>query len=223
MKKFFMMAAVACMLITAASCGNKTAQNSKTTDSENVATDSTASKMEAAQVPEATAVLSELGEKLNSKDPKVIATVTEKIKSQIKAYIDKGDIETANKYAAQVKTYLKEHAEQIKTATKGETATLDDLVNSVSNIPTNAANAATEAGQTVKSDAENAANGAVSTAKNAAATNKVNAAKQAATDKANSAVNSAHKKASDAVNKANKKANDAVNSAADKAIKGIGL
>ena len=136
MKKIFMMAAVACMLITAASCGNKTAQNSKTTDSENVATDNTASKMEAAQVPEATAVLSELGEKLNSKDPKVIATVTEKIKSQIKAYIDKGDIETANKYAAQVKTYLKEHAEQIKTATKGETATLDDLVNSVSNIPT---------------------------------------------------------------------------------------
>lgn len=229
MKKLFILAAA---VITLASCGNKTNGNNDATDSAAVATDS----VNAAQYTggkSADETVQALNEQLNAKDTKNLEATLAEAKTQYEALVKAGKTEEAAQYASKLKEFYDKNAETIKTVATGNT-TINNLVNGIANLPTDAdnaaqalksaaesdanatvngvkdaANKATEnAKQTVK-DAENSARQAVKNAESNARQS-VSNAKKNAEDKAKSAVSNAKQKTRDAANKA---VNDALNKA----------
>lgn len=187
MKKLFFAAAI----LTAATltgCGNKT----------NSAADGAADSLENVDSilqagPEAVAdsLIDALNANISSKDSKSLEATIASIKAKYDELVKSGKTEEAKTYAEKLKTYLKEHAEEVKTITSGN-ATVNDIVNTVVNIPTTTEEAASTVKNGVKEAVDNGKQ---------AVENKVDEKKQEAKQKVNDAVNNASQKASDAVNK----------------------
>lgn len=246
MKKLFF-AVLAIAALTISSCGNKTKNAAEATDS---LVDSTAVVDTTALAPETQSMFKILSYKLSDviakKDPKVLTTVLADIASSYKALVNAGNLKDALPFAQLVKDYVAKNAEAIKTIASGN-ETINGLLTTIQNLPTDAATTAEAAKAAVTNDAVNLASttlqkaaAAGATAQAAAAALKsmptvaaetaataVDQAKAAAVDQANQTVEGAKQEATDAANKtvtdAKAKANQSIDDAAAAAKKGLGL
>lgn len=203
MKKFFWIAAVAAMCLTAC---NKTQTAEENLDFENA-------------TPEA--VVSSLSEKVQSGDATAIAEAVATVKDELNSLIESGDVEKITAYASQIKTFVEENAEALKGFNIDVTP-LTNIFEQVKAIPGNAEEAAQGVVDAAKAEAEATATEAVEDAK-AKATEAVEDAKAKATEavedakaKANEAVEDAKAKANEKVEEGKAKANEAIQNAANK-------
>lgn len=226
MKKMMFLAALFAAL-TFSSCGGN-----KTSDATDAAADTTALDANGNSVvdPEAAAITTteKLDSVLNAKDadPAAVKEAVASIEQKIEELKASGNTEAAAAYASKVKTYLTEHAEEIKKIDPTSVTVLD-VVNAATNLPANATDAAKEAANAVTSDAAAAkeaaktAAGAAKSAAESAAKSTVDNAKNKATSAAASATSAATKKVESAKSDAKKKADDAVQKGATKAAGAI--
>ena len=191
MKKFFAMAAVAAMFLTACT-GNKIAED---LDFEKA-------------TPEA--VVSALAEKVQAGDASAINAALETVQTQLSKLVDAGNIEKVSQYAAKIKAFVEENAEALKNFNIDVTP-LTKVFDQVAALP----GAAVEEAQGA---AEDAVEGAVDAAEDAVE-GAVDAAKGAvndAVDAAKGAVNDAVDAGKAAVEEGKAKTNEAIQNAADK-------
>lgn len=192
MKKIFLAATI----LAAASltgCGNKTNPAAEgTADSvENVGTAN-----QAAPQSEADSLINALDTSLSAKDAKSLEDAMASVKAKYDELVKAGLTEEAKAYAAKLKEYFNQHADEVKAAAAGNTA-VSELVNTVANLPSTAEEAVDKA----KEDAENAVN-----EKKEEVKKDIENKKQEAKEKANEAVNKAADKANKAVSGAINKA-----------------
>lgn len=204
MKKIILAAFAVVAMLSVASCGNK--NNATTTENDSTATEITATE----GVDEAIATLDE---KLNAGDAQAFQTAAAEVQKHYAQLISEGKLEEAKAYAEKMKKYFEEHSDAIKTIASGNT-TINDVVNYVTNLPSDAATTAEEAAAYLKNVPTSVANAAVSDVKNAAAD-----AEKAVTETATEAVNNAKNKANDAANAAVEGTKNAVNEKVDAAAK----
>lgn len=191
MKKFFAMAAVAAMFLTACT-GNKIAED---LDFEKA-------------TPEA--VVSALAEKVQAGDATAINAALETVQTQLSKLVDAGNIEKVSQYAAKIKAFVEENAEALKNFNIDVTP-LTKVIDQVAALP----GAAVEEAQ---SAAEDAVEGAVDEAQGAVegAVDAVESAVNDAVDAANKAANDAVEAGKAAVEEGKAKTNEAIQNAADK-------
>jgi len=191
MKKFFAMAAVAAMFLTACT-GNKIAED---LDFEKA-------------TPEA--VVSALAEKVQAGDATAINAALETVQTQLSKLVDAGNIEKVSQYAAKIKAFVEENAEALKNFNIDVTP-LTKVIDQVAALP----GAAVEEAQ---SAAEDAVEGAVDEAQGAVegAVDAVEGAVNDAVDAANKAANDAVEAGKAAVEEGKAKTNEAIQNAADK-------
>ncbi len=219
MKKLFVMAAA---IIALASCGNKTAQNNGTVaDSTeyNPVETLNATQAEATTSAVADSVTKILGEQLTAKDAKKVQSTINAVMAKYQELVKAGKTEEAALYASQVKSFVNEHAEEIKTIASGN-ATIADVVNGIANLPTNAKQAAEAAANAVNSDANAAANAATTAAKNAESNAKkaVSNAKKQTEENLKNAKKAAEADAKAKVDNAKQQTRDAANKAVNNAL-----
>lgn len=221
MKKLFI-PVIAAFCMFAASCGNKTQPNVNPED--------TLTAVPAVDDATDLNVLTQtLDEQFANSDKDGLQATIAAIRQTYETFIKNGDVEGATAYAKSVKEYLEGHAEDIKKLASGD-ATINDIVKTVTNIPTDAETTVEKAQEYLNSlpTAKDVANAAAAQAKEVAS-EKVNEAKEAVTEKATEAVNKAKEqpakaveqskeKANKAIDNASKKATDAVNNAASKLL-----
>ena len=205
-----------------ASCGNKNGANTELGDT--VAVDTLATTE--ANADNAEALVNMLAEKLNANDAAGMAALSQQAQQKIAELIKAGKTEEAQKYASQIKKFIDDNAEKVKTISSGNT-TIADLVNTVSaTTPEDLAKSAAAAVQAdanheaeqLKEDGQAKANEIKEAAKA-----KANEQVSKASTKANEAVTNAQNKANQAVSNAQSKANQKVNDATNSALKKIGL
>lgn len=222
MKKLFILAAAT---IALASCGNKTNENNGGADSAAVTADS-ASTVQDTDGNSAEEIAQTLNEQLNAKDAKSLETTLAAAKAQYEALVKAGKTKEAVQYASKLKEFYDKNAETIKAVATGNT-TINDLVNGIANLPTDADNATQALKGAAQSDANAAVNGVKDAANNAKQTikNAENNAKQTVKDAENNARQSvknakknAEDKAKNAVNNAKQKTRDAANKAVNDAL-----
>ncbi len=191
MKKFFAMAAVAAMFLTACT-GNKIAED---LDFEKA-------------TPEA--VVSALAEKVQAGDATAINAALETVQTQLSKLVDAGNIEKVSQYAAKIKAFVEENAEALKNFNIDVTP-LTKVIDQVAALPGAAVDEA-------QSAAEDAVEGAVDEAQGAVegAVDAVEGAVNDAVDAANKAANDAVEAGKAAVEEGKAKTNEAIQNAADK-------
>ena len=191
MKKFFAMAAVAAMFLTACT-GNKIAED---LDFEKA-------------TPEA--VVSALAEKVQAGDATAISAALETVQTQLSKLVDAGNIEKVSQYAARIKAVVEENAEALKGFNIDVTP-LTKVIDQVAALPGAAVDEA-------QSAAEDAVEGAVDEAQDAVegAVDAVEGAVNDAVDAANKAANDAVEAGKAAVEEGKAKTNEAIQNAADK-------
>lgn len=191
MKKFFAMAAVAAMFLTACT-GNKIAED---LDFEKA-------------TPEA--VVSALAEKVQAGDATAINAALETVQTQLSKLVDAGNIEKVSQYAAKIKAFVEENAEALKNFNIDVTP-LTKVIDQVAALPGAAVDEA-------QSAAEDAVEGAVDEAQDAVegAVDAVEGAVNDAVDAANKAANDAVEAGKAAVEEGKAKTNEAIQNAADK-------
>ena len=191
MKKFFAMAAVAAMFLTACT-GNKIAED---LDFEKA-------------TPEA--VVSALAEKVQAGDATAISAALETVQTQLSKLVDAGNIEKVSQYAAKIKAFVEENAEALKNFNIDVTP-LTKVIDQVAALPGAAVDGA-------QSAAEDAVEGAVDEAQDAVegAVDAVEGAVNDAVDAANKAANDAVEAGKAAVEEGKAKTNEAIQNAADK-------
>ncbi len=191
MKKFFAMAAVAAMFLTACT-GNKIAED---LDFEKA-------------TPEA--VVSALAEKVQAGDATAISAALETVQTQLSKLVDAGNIEKVSQYAAKIKAFVEENAEALKNFNIDVTP-LTKVIDQVAALPGAAVDEA-------QSAAEDAVEGAVDEAQDAVegAVDAVEGAVNDAVDAANKAANDAVEAGKAAVEEGKAKTNEAIQNAADK-------
>lgn len=191
MKKFFAMAAVAAMFLTACT-GNKIAED---LDFEKA-------------TPEA--VVSALAEKVQAGDATAISAALETVQTQLSKLVDAGNIEKVSQYAAKIKAFVEENAEALKNFNIDVTP-LTKVIDQVAALPGAAVDEA-------QSAAEDAVEGAVDEAQGAVegAVDAVEGAVNDAVDAANKAANDAVEAGKAAVEEGKAKTNEAIQNAADK-------
>ena len=191
MKKFFAMAAVAAMFLTACT-GNKIAED---LDFEKA-------------TPEA--VVSALAEKVQAGDATAINAALETVQTQLSKLVDAGNIEKVSQYAAKIKAFVEENAEALKNFNIDVTP-LTKVIDQVAALPGAAVDGA-------QSAAEDAVEGAVDEAQGAVegAVDAVEGAVNDAVDAANKAANDAVEAGKAAVEEGKAKTNEAIQNAADK-------
>ena len=191
MKKFFAMAAVAAMFLTACT-GNKIAED---LDFEKA-------------TPEA--VVSALAEKVQAGDATAISAALETVQTQLSKLVDAGNIEKVSQYAAKIKAFVEENAEALKNFNIDVTP-LTKVIDQVAALPGAAVDGA-------QSAAEDAVEGAVDEAQGAVegAVDAVEGAVNDAVDAANKAANDAVEAGKAAVEEGKAKTNEAIQNAADK-------
>ena len=191
MKKFFAMAAVAAMFLTACT-GNKIAED---LDFEKA-------------TPEA--VVSALAEKVQAGDASAINAALETVQTQLSKLVDAGNIEKVSQYAAKIKAFVEENAEALKNFNIDVTP-LTKVFDQVAALPgatvEEAQGAAEDAVEGAVDAAEDAVEGAVDAAKGAV---------NDAVDAAKGAVNDAVDAGKAAVEEGKAKTNEAIQNAADK-------
>lgn len=239
MQKVFLFATV--IALTLASCGNKSQSNAPEADSTAVETvDSTAATTEEAATPlteEAKATVEnltgELQKAITAKDSKATIATLANLQTIYKNLVVQGKLDEAKSYGSAIKTFVSNHADDIKNVAEGNT-TVAQLVEGIKNLPTSASTTAEQAKEAIKQDVINLASPtiakgatAIATAEAAAETVKnlpasvKTAAETAATQAVNNAKTSAENKAKEEVQKVNDKANAAVNNAKAKAAQEV--
>lgn len=239
MQKVFLFATV--IALTLASCGNKSQSNAPKADSTAVETvDSTAATTEEAATPlteEAKATVEnltgELQKAITAKDSKATIATLANFQTIYKNLVVQGKLDEAKSYGSAIKTFVSNHADDIKNVAEGNT-TVAQLVEGIKNLPTSASTTAEQAKEAIKQDVINLASPtiakgatAIATAEAAAETVKnlpasvKTAAETAATQAVNNAKTSAENKAKEEVQKVNDKANAAVNNAKAKAAQEV--
>lgn len=163
---------------------------------------------------EGKAAVAEIATAVQSGKAEDIQSAIEKAQVYVKQMIENGDAEKAAQYASQIKQFVKDHENEIKSIAAGN-ETLSNLVNKISTLPTTADEAAkalmgdAEAVKDAAKDAvSNAANDAVEDAKNtvkAEADKKVQEAKDAVKAEADKKVQDAKNAAGKAIDDAAKK------------------
>ena len=205
MKKIFSLVAIA-VVISFASCGGNTSSNVAVEDSLFI---DTVAVLDEPQTLEN--VANALTRKLESGDVAGIRTVIDQVSRQVRDLINAGDAAAAAEYVSKIKEFVETNKAKIEEIAGAGSTALDEIMNAVQALP---------------SDAENAANEAVDTLK-AAAGAAVESAKNAVEDVVNEAVESAKAKVGEKVDEAAAKATDAagkaVDEAADKAKEALGL
>lgn len=193
MKKVFFAAAILAAA-TLTGCGNKTNAGAEgTADSlENVD-----SLMTGEAVDEADATFKDVEASLASKDANGLESAIASLKAKYDELVKSGKTEEAAAYAAKIKTYLEQHADEVKAIASGN-STVNEIVNTVTSLPTSAEDVVS----TAKESAENA----------------VSEGKKAVEEKVEAKKTEVKQKANDAVNKAADKANKAVSGAINKAF-----
>lgn len=214
MKKI-LLAVMAIAAIGFTSCGNKTQQAE--------AVDSTEIAINAEE--EANAVIDNLKAFVAAGDAEKLTAALDEVKEMVGEFV-LNDPEAAMTYVTTVQNYLKENAEEIKTAI-GDNADAasavavfletepEVMVSAIVETVSNKAEASKDAAVDAAVDAKDAAVDAAVAAKDAA----VDAAKQKV-DEANAA---AKQQVEDTKAAAKKQANDAVDNAAQNVKKGLGL
>ena len=205
MKKIFSLVAIA-VVISFASCGGNASSNVAVEDSLFI---DTVAVLDEPQTLEN--VANALTRKLESGDVAGIRTVIAQASRQVRDLINAGDAAAAAEYVSKIKEFVETNKAKIEEIAGAGSTALDEIMNAVQDLP---------------SDAENAANEAVDTLK-AAAGAAVESAKNAVEDVVNEAVESAKAKVGEKVDEAAAKATDAagkaVDEAADKAKEALGL
>lgn len=204
MKKLILAAFAVVAMLAVASCGNKT-------DGATTENDSTQTEVTAAEGVEA--AIATLDEKLNAGDAEAFQTAAADVQAHYAQLISEGKIEEAKAYAEQMKKYFEEHSDAIKAIASGNT-TINDVVNYVTNLPSDAATTAEQAAAYLKNVPASVANAAVNDAKTVAAD-----AEKAVTETATQAVNDAKTKANEAATKAVEDTKNAVNNKVDEGTK----
>lgn len=144
MKKLFIMA-MAIAAIGFTSCGNK-AQNAE-------GTESAESTEVSATVEAAKQVTEQIKEKIAAGDSKAIGEAIQAATDKVAELIAKGDKEAAQQYQEQIKTFIEEHAEQIKAAVGNDEA-VTKLVDSFAALPTDVKEALNAAGDSIKAEGQ---------------------------------------------------------------------
>ena len=188
MKKI-LLAVMAVAAIGFTSCGNKTQQAE--------AVDSTEIAINAEE--EANAVIDNLKAFVAAGDAEKLTAALDEVKEMVGEFV-LNDPEAAMTYVTTVQNYLKENAEEIKTA-----------------IGDNA-DAASAVAVFLETEPEVMVSAIVETV-----SNKAEASKDAAVDAANDAADAVQNAASDAADAAKEKAGEAVDAAADQAKKALGI
>lgn len=195
MKKIVLLAMAFCA-VTFTAC-----KKEKVEKNEVVATDSLAAAGE-----DVDAAIENLKSKVENKDAEGLQASLAEFQTKYAQWLQEGKVDQAKEYAAKVQAYLKENAEAIKSVV-GDNATVNNVIESVANMPLDIANKAADAANTVSEKVDEKTNEAIEKGKETV-NQKVDEAKEQARQKAAEGV---------------KKANEEVNKAADKALKGLGL
>lgn len=211
MRKIFIAASLLAAM-TFASCGNRNRQPDP-----NPQDTVTGFQVKEQQPVDTTAdsLSTVLDKSLKAKDADAFQSAATAVKAKYDALIKAGLTDEAKAFAAKMKSYFTEHAAEVKTVVS-DNATVNDLVNTVSNLETAAANApeaVKEQAGKVKDKVKDDAIKAKEYMKKSA-DEKVDAAKKTINKK----TQETRKKASDAVNKASEKASSAVNNALSRAL-----
>ena len=189
MKKLFALAAFAAAMIFSACTGNKTVEEDL--DFEKA-------------TPEA--VVSALAEKLQAGDATTITTAIEAVQTQLNKLLENADVEKVTAYATQIKAFIDENAETLKSFNIDVTP-LTNLFDQVKALPASAEDAATDALESAQEEAEGVVNDAVDA---------VQGAVDDAVDAGQKAVNDAVDAGKAAVEEGKTKTNEAIQNAADK-------
>lgn len=189
MKKLFALAAFAAAMIFSACTGNKTVEEDL--DFEKA-------------TPEA--VVSALAEKLQAGDATTITTAIEAVQTQLNKLLENADVEKVTAYATQIKAFIDENAETLKSFNIDVTP-LTNLFDQVKALPSSAEDAATDALESAQEEAEGVVNDAVDA---------VQGAVDDAVDAGQKAVNDAVDAGKAAVEEGKTKTNEAIQNAADK-------
>ncbi|MBR5395021.1 MAG: hypothetical protein IK144_08070 [Bacteroidaceae bacterium] len=189
MKKLFALAAFAAAMIFSACTGNKTVEEDL--DFEKA-------------TPEA--VVSALAEKLQAGDATTITTAIEAVQTQLNKLLENADVEKVTAYATQIKAFIDENAETLKSFNIDVTP-LTNLFDQVKALPASAEDAATDALESAQEEAEGVVNDAVDA---------VQGAVDDAVDAGQKAVNDAVDAGKAAVEEGKAKTNEAIQNAADK-------
>ena len=189
MKKLFALAAFAAAMIFTACTGNKTVEEDL--DFEKA-------------TPEA--VVSALSEKLQAGDATAITNAIETVQTQLNKLLEGADVEKVTAYANQIKTFIEENAETLKSFNIDVTP-LTNLFDQVKALPASAEDAATDALESAQEEAEGVVNDAVDA---------VQGAVDDAVDAGQKAVNDAVDAGKAAVEEGKTKTNEAIQNAADK-------
>ena len=189
MKKLFALAAFAAAMIFSACTGNKTVEEDL--DFEKA-------------TPEA--VVSALAEKLQAGDATTITTAIEAVQTQLNKLLENADVEKVTAYATQIKAFIDENAETLKSFNIDVTP-LTNLFDQVKALPSSAEDAATDALESAQEEAEGVVNDAVDA---------VQGAVDDAVDAGQKAVNDAVDAGKAAVEEGKAKTNEAIQNAADK-------
>ena len=134
--------ACAFSLTMLASCGNKSTESNATTDS--TATENTEAAAPTAEAEQTEDVAKTLESQVANKNAKGLETTINTVQAKYAALVKEGKVEEAKAYAAKAQEYLNQHASEIATIASGNT-TVNDLINTVKNLPTSAKTTAEEA------------------------------------------------------------------------------
>lgn len=188
MKKLFF-AAVVMAAAVMTGCGNKT--NASAAGDDSVAVDSAAVTQSAAD-----SLMQVLSSNVEAKDAKSFEATMQVVKAKYDELVKAGLVDEAKAYAAQFKEYLGQHADEVK-AIAGGNATVNSIVDAVTNLPTSVDKAAETAVDAAKANVNE----------------KVESGKKAVNEAVEKKKNEAQQKANEAVDKATNNAKKAVGNA----------
>lgn len=178
MKKIFALA-IAAVTISMASCGGKTAS---TADPDSLSVETA---VEAATPAEAAnQVINLLRDQIKKANPEQIKVIGQSVAQKVAEYVAAGDNEAVQTYTAVINNFIAENAERLQTI--GASSTISEALASVSGLPSNIAEAATQAAEGVKTEALTSAINALASGENV-----LEAVKAVAGDAATTAISSA--------------------------------
>ena len=195
MKKLFYFA-VAVVTISLASCGGKTAATSDPDSLNAQAIVEAATPAEAA-----TQVVALLKDQLKKANVEQIKAISASVAEKVAEFVANGDNEAVQTYTAVINNFVAENAARLKEI--GASTIISDALTSVSGLPANITDAATQAAEGVKTEALTSAINAMATGENV-----LDAVKAAAGNALSTTISSAVGTATDAQNAAAAKANE---------------
>ncbi len=144
--------------------------------------------------------LEDVSKALESGDAEAVEDGLKKLQEKVEKFVEGGDVEAAKAQVLQIQKWYEENKQKVEEVAKNG-ATIGQLVNTISNLPTTVEDNANAAADAVKADAE-----AVKDAAKQKAEEVKQDAKQEVENKVNETAEKAAQKANEAVNNATKKA-----------------